>query len=642
MLPFFIRVMRIIEGNTFKQVKRKKKTGDALNTHLGYMRNEKLNNLVRDAKKFCDEGDLDQGQKYFLKALAIAPTNADVLFSLGEINTRKKNLPAAIKCYRKAINIRPNFISAYIELASIYDQGKNEEKAIKILLLALKHDVGNPSVMNNIGAIYLRTGSLDIAERYFYLAINVAPNFSKAYSNLGIVFQQRKIIDSAIENFERAIEIDPGNYSAYCNIALALHEQEKNVEAKRYLDMAIQLNPDIALAYCNMGLILLDEETPIEAIHYFQKALGVDSGFAEAYLYTGFAFRNQGMFEEALNSYEKALSVRPDFPEARLNRAFIWLLRGEYDKGWPEYQQRIHTEEMKYVHSADSSYPYWDGSPLEGKTLLVTSEQGLGDQIMFASCLPQVISECKYCIIQCEPRLEQLYINSFSGNNVWVIQNNELIQDVYGDLDIDFQIPVGNLPIYYRRKISDFPPHAGYLFSEEQRIRKWKRKLGSLGAGLKIGVSWRGGISKTRSAIRSIDLDKLETIFKQENIHFISLQYTECQQELENFTSRTGINIHHWQEAIDDHAETAALVSALDLVISVQTAVIHLAGALGKPVWVMVPSIPEWRYGIKGETMPWYPTARMFRQKKVHEWGPVVEEVSQALKSIYASELGID
>jgi hypothetical protein len=200
---------------------------------------------------------------------------------------------------------------------------------------------------------------------------------------------------------------------------------------------------------------------------------------------------------------------------------------------------------------------------------------------------------------------------------------------------IDYQVYMGSMPGLLRNHWRDFPGHRGYLRADPQRVAHWKARLDALGPGRRIGLSWRGGTVDTRRAMRSLSLDQLLPLFNVPGCRFVSLQYgSDTADEVAQFSARTGIALPHWQEAIDDYDETAALVEALDLTISVCTSVIHLGGALGRPVWVMVPGVPEWRYGRRGERMPWYPSVRLFRSPKIGEWDPVVRTLADELGSL--------
>ena len=252
---------------------------------------------------------------------------------------------------------------------------------------------------------------------------------------------------------------------------------------------------------------------------------------------------------------------------------------------------------------------------------------------MFASCLQQIVDAARRCIVECSPQLEALFRRSFPGAQVYAAAPERSIPEAIKAEPIDCETPIGSLPLYLRRSAHDFPRHHGYLRADPGRVAIWRQRLSGLGSGLKVGVSWQGGTHLTRSPLRSIPLSRWSPIFAAEDTCFVSLQYGDTTAVLEELASRHGRRVAHWQEAIDDYDETAALVSALDLVISVQTAVVHLTGALGRPAWVMVPYCPEWRYGFAGESMRWYPSVRLFRQSSFGEWEPVIDAVARELRA---------
>ncbi len=197
---------------------------------------------------------------------------------------------------------------------------------------------------------------------------------------------------------------------------------------------------------------------------------------------------------------------------------------------------------------------------------------------------------------------------------------------------IDFHVTAGSVPRQFRRSADAFPRHNGYLRPDPGRVQYWRQRLAELGPGPKVGISWRGGMPSTSRGLRSIDLPVWAPLLRSPSIHFVSLQYGDTASELDRLLCDDGIPVHSWREPIDDLDETAALVCALDLVVSVCTAVIHLSGALGRPVWILVPSSAEWRYGAAGEAMPWYPSARLFRQRTAGQWEPVLHDVERALR----------
>jgi hypothetical protein len=339
-----------------------------------------------------------------------------------------------------------------------------------------------------------------------------------------------------------------------------------------------------------------------------------------------------------MESYQRALVLQPDYTLSAFHLALARLLLGDFRHGWDDYELR--QLDRDYPRRA-AVYPRWDGSPLSTRTILVQREQGLGDEIMFSSCLPQVIETAAHCIIECEPRLLGIFRRSFPSAMVFASTSDVIPPREIAEQVIDFAIPAGSVPRFLRKGVGDFPRHDGYLKADPQRIARWRERLSLLGPGLKVGISWIGGVRKTRREMRSLPLEAWLPILRLTGVSFVSLQYTaDAGDAAAAFCERHGVPIEHWGEAIEDYEETAALVCALDLVVSVCTAVIHLAGALGRPVWVMAPYSPEWRYGFSGGTMPWYPSARVFRQPAFGEWGPVTESVAAELKRLAGTGAG--
>jgi tetratricopeptide (TPR) repeat protein len=353
-------------------------------------------------------------------------------------------------------------------------------------------------------------------------------------------------------------------------------------------------------------------------------------GLPLALLRLGYALESTGKFDEALACYDRALEAEPGNVQAHVNRATLNLLRGDFERGWEEYEWRLREPLYAPLH-ARFALPQWDGTPLKGRSILVYAEQGLGDEIMYASCLNEVIASAGRVVIDCEPRLAPLYRRSFPQATIHAGAQNDPADWLPGARPLDLKVALASLPFHLKRRAGSFPRHSGYLKADPARVQHWKAKLGELGPGMKVGLSWRGGVPKTGRALRSLDLEQLLPVLRQP-LHFVSLQYGDSRAELTRLRQMHRITVQQWPEAIDDYDETAALVCALDLVISVCTSAVHLAGALGRPVWVLAPLKPEARYGLAGESMPWYPSARLFRQAAFGDWRPVVARVAAELE----------
>jgi tetratricopeptide (TPR) repeat protein len=530
----------------------------------------------------------------------------------------------------------------------------------------LSQDPAHAGAHSLLGALYGEKGDLDRALTHFTEAVRLAPGSEEANLGLGNVHRLRNAPEAAAASYRRVLAINAGSPAAHFSLGLVLRQFGQFGAAAEHFRRAFSLAPDFAEAakecalcqihhlgaheaaisvltealeyhseagelHAALGLAHQKMHRPQMALQCYEKARSLGHIDAEFFSNLGYVLQELGRLPEAFSSYDQATALQPDFPVARFHRALARLLTGDYAHGWPEYEIRLVSEDKPRRPEA---YARWKGEPLTGRTILVWGEQGLGDEIMFASCLPQVVNAAGRCIVECSPKLEALFRRSFPGARVYAAEPDRSIPAAIKAESIDCETPIGSLPLYLRRSAQDFPQHHGYLRADSERIAMWRQRLSSLGCGLTVGVSWQGGTHLTRSPLRSVPLSQWLPIFDAEDTCFISLQYGDAAAALDEFASQHGKRVAHWQEAIDDYDETAALVSALDLVISVQTAVVHLAGALGRPAWVMVPSCPEWRYGFAGESMRWYPSARVFRQSSLGEWQPVIATVARELHEL--------
>ena len=370
---------------------------------------------------------------------------------------------------------------------------------------------------------------------------------------------------------------------------------------------------------------------PTRALACFAAALQRRDDDPELYDFRGAMYQELGRLRDAFADYERALALRPDFPLASFHLGMARLLDGDFARGWDGYDLRRLSPE----YAPAAGLPRWEGSPLAGRRLLVSREQGLGDEIMFASILPQLVQQTPHCFVECDPRLRALFARSIPQATFIASQTGGGVPPGALPESPDFVIEAGSLPRLFRRSAADFPRHDGYLCADPAAIERWRARLAALGPGLKVGLAWTGGVRRTRVALRSIDLEQLLPVLRTPGVRFVSLQYTDdARREVDALRERHGIAIEHWPEAINDYEQTAALACAVDLVLSVCTALVHLGGALGRPVWVMAPLGPEWRYGAAGDSMPWYPSVRLFRQSTYRDWQPVIDSVSAELRAL--------
>jgi ADP-heptose:LPS heptosyltransferase len=304
------------------------------------------------------------------------------------------------------------------------------------------------------------------------------------------------------------------------------------------------------------------------------------------------------------------------------------LHSGNFAKGWRKYEWRFLKKDAvpRYL-----SHPRWDGSPLKHKALLVHAEQGVGDHIMFASLFHEIIKQCNHCIIECDNRLVPLFSRSFPMSIVVPVTKDKYPP---GLPSIDFKIPMGSLPLFFRPNIETFPQEKSYLIPDTQKTEEWRKRFKELGDGLRVGISWRGGKEAGVRQIRSTTLEQWADLFVLEEIQFVNLQYGDCAKELQEAREKLGVTIYDWEDAdpLKDLDDFAAQISALDLLISVDNSTVHMAGALGIPAWALLPKGCDWRWMKDLDDTPWYASVRLFRQKRHGDWREVFKNISLNLK----------
>jgi Flp pilus assembly protein TadD len=451
--------------------------------------------------------------------------------------------------------------------------------------------------------------------------------------NLGAALQADGRLEEAARAWRRAVELDERSVGAYCNLASVYLTLDRASDAWTAVRRAVALAPDAFEVRMREGDVLMELGQPEDAAICYAHALRLAPRSARGEVALGYALDVTGRIDEAMEHYDMALAIDPSYSPAHVSRASVLLLKQAYERGWDEYEWRMRAPENAPVHDR-FKLPVWDGAePLAGRTILYYAEQGLGDEIMYASCVPELIGKAGRCVIECDVRLATLFQRSFPH----AIVHGGTQTEPGGWLEalgpVHFKISAATLPGRLRRSVSDFPQHSGYLRADASRVQAHRGRLGAFATGPKIGVCWRGGVLKTGRAWRSLHPKSILQLLGVPGATFVSLQRDASAEELGFLRDQHGVAIEHWQDALDDVEEAAALVGALDLTISVCTWIVHLAGAQGLPVWVMAPVRPEPRYGLAGSSMRWYPTARVFRQRAFGVWNDVVDEVAAELRA---------
>ncbi len=440
--------------------------------------------------------------------------------------------------------------------------------------------------------------------------------------NEGWKAQQAKNPRLAEHLYLQVLNSEPNNANAWCFLGMALHDQERYDEALSAYDKAMKLKPDFAIGLNNLGNTYRLMRQLDKAVECFDRAIALKPDYLIAYKNKATSLCWEGQVEAALRVYEAADKISPNDPDIHKHLGIMRLLLGDFAGGWPEYEWRWQTGEVKLPVTA---IPKWDGSSLAGKTIVLTPEQGLGDTIHFvryASWLKKKYG-CRILFF-CPPALRQL-LSSCEGIDEWVTSLDNLE-------GVDWYAPLLFVPSVLGHELADFPKQVPYIEADEKLVAQWQEKLKPY-AGRRIGIVWRGSPTHQADQMRSISLAEFAGLMRLKGVQFFSLQKGKVREELDTLAGR--LDMVDLGRDVDEgtgaFVESAAVMKNLDLLITCDTAIAHVAGALGLPVWVALSNVADWRWLAKGEKTVWYPTMRLFRQTKQGEWSGVVEQMEQAL-----------
>lgn len=587
------------------------------------------------------QGDLFGAEKAYNKAIKINKNFGEAYNNLGNVMMDLKKYKDAEILYKKALHFFPNHTMILSNIGNaLQHHGRNKE-AVVWLNKAISIDSSYADAYHNLGNALRELKRLDDSILSYNKAIKLKPDMAESYTNMGVVLNDLGRYEDAVDAHNNAIKIKPDHVESYYNLGNALKELGLLKDAVDSYDRAIQMKSDFAEAYCNKGVALKELGLLENALDNYDKAIRIKPDYVDAYSNYGVVLQELGQLDHAVEYYEKAINIKNDDAEAHWNLSLALLLMGNFRDGWREYEYGKLIKENPRRIIFNISYKLWDGEDLENKTILVTAEQGVGDEVLFSSCIPDLIKRHpKKIILECDQRLELLFTRSFPGVSVQGVREEESKDWINGIGNIDFQVAAGSLPKFFRGSLEAFPKLDAFLLPDQMQISKWKERYAKIGNGLKIGVSWIGGTKKVKKA-RSIELQEFGPIF-QSSAHFINLQYGDCTEEIDQLERDTGIHLYDWEDSdpLKDLDDFAAQIAALDLVISIDNSTVHFAGAVGTPVWVLLPFSPDFRWMLHRNDSPWYPTARLFRQKKLGDWSNVVDEVRYSLTNVISSNAG--
>jgi tetratricopeptide (TPR) repeat protein len=511
-------------------------------------------------------------------------------------------------------------IQQAFDLAVQHHQAGRLREAEQLYRRILAQQPEHAGAMHSLGVIAHQVGRNDVAVDLIRRAIALNPNNAKAHNNLGNVLTDKGQLDEAIAALRQAIALNPNLPEAHSNLGSVLRDKGQLDEAIAACRQAIGLRGNYAEAHNNLGNALKDKGQLDEAIAAFRQAIALNPNSPEAYSNLGYALKENGQLDDAIAACRQAIALSPNFAEAHHNLSLTLLARGDFQPGWEEYEWRWKCKDFPSP-PRNFAQPPWDGCPLEGRTLLLYAEQGLGDGLQFIRYVLLASQRGGKIIVECQAELQRLF-QAMAGRCQIVARGQPLP-------GFDLHCPLLSLPHVFRTDLANVPKIVPYLHADAEDARRWQHRLAEHSELVKVGLAWAGNPAHKNNHNRSIPLARMAPLGQAPGARFFSLQKGEAAAETQ--TPPPGMELVDWTEELKDFADTAALIANLDLVIAVDTAVVHLAGAMGKPVWTLLPYVPDWRWLLERQDSPWYPTMRLFRQPSSGDWDSVITRVADAL-----------
>lgn len=573
---------------------------------------------------------LTEAEAVYQDVLSTGSASAEIYKDYGNVLLGLERFADAEQAYRQALALNPDYGVAYNNLGNVLRLCKQYEEAELAFSKALALMPDSPEVHNNFGNVLIDTGRISDAEQLFRKAIRLNPDYFIAHYNCGNALRFSGQFKEAETCYRQAIALNPAYFDAYYGLGCVAEQLGDLQEAEQAYRQVLRLRPAQPEACYGLGCILMRTDSYSEAEHVFSKAIELLPGYAEAHYGRGYALQSLGRIEEAVLEYRQAIAIKADHKGAHKALALSLLLQGDYCEGLPLHEQRF---DMKYYESSSgvarlldqlAAANRWDGQPVNGKSLLVITEQGAGDSLMMMRYL-KLISQLgfKRLVIYCEAQLQRVF---------------RYIEGVDEVITTARPLPVGlcdyycfdmSLPFLFKTQLDSIPDRVPYLVVPDQLKVKWGARLANI-AAVKVGLVWGGNKNLDVDSRRSIALNQFGFLRELPGVQPISLQKGESARQL----SELGWNFYDWMDDCSDFLDTAALIAGLDLVISVDTSVAHLAGTMGKPVWLLNRYGSEWRWLLDREDSPWYPSMRIFNQKQLGDWGPVLDSVAQELAGL--------
>ncbi len=576
-------------------------------------------NILRELKQ------PEEALESYDRALAVHPDSADTLSNRGVTLHDLKRFEEALESYDRALVLQPNSAPALSNRGNTLHELKRYDEALGSYDRALTVNPDYPEALSNRGNTLRELKRFDEAVASYDRALALQPDYPEVAFNRGNALQGLQRFEDAVASYDRALGVQPHYAEVHSNRGTALYELQRFDEAVASCDRALAERPHYAQALSNRGNALRGLWRFDEALESYDRAIALSPVHADALVNRGNMLKELRRIDEALESYDRAIALQPDLAAAHFNEALCRILRGDYDRGFEKYEWRWECAQGKQA-KRDFTQPLWLGSDdIAGKTILLHAEQGYGDTIQFCRYVPRVAALGARVILEVPKALQGL-MAALEGP-AQILRRGDALPA------FDLHCPLLSLPLAFHTRLETIPSATPYLHAPAKAVAAWRKRLGRKRRPM-IGVAWSGLATLGNDRFRSIKLAALLPLFDA-RATFVSLQKEVRAEDAALLKTRR--DIIHFGDELRDFTDTAALIANLDLVIAVDTSVAHLAGALAKPLWMLLSFGSDWRWLLDRDDSPWYPTARLFRQGAVRSWDDVIAHARAALAELVSS-----
>ena len=579
----------------------------------------KLDKALRLAKQNVKEGSSEEAKRIYQDILEKFPKNKKALLGLAALDSS----------HRTSAEQGPPQ-ETISQLMDMYNQGQLDAVADHAQALTQRYPNAF-AVWNILGAANKGLGRLDEASNAFKRVTELKPDYADGYNNLGVSLQDQGKLEEAMVAFEKALSVKPNYVEAFNNMGLTLKEQGKLEEAIVAYKNALSLKPSYADVHHNLGNTLRDQGRLEEATKTYKTALLYKPNYPEAYNNMGIALKERGKLDDALAAFNEAISLKPDYATAYFNMGRLYWLQQDFHKAFEIMEWRWKSKHEDFIgNELVSGKPQWLGE--DNQKVFVWAEQGIGDEIMFSSTLHELHSKSAKLIVECDKRLIPLYKRSFPKNIEFVDDRKDVMEEEYSS-----QIATGSLLKHFRQNLNDFEKSsAGWLNAESEKVTSFRRKLQKQKNDKIIGISWFTKSQEVTSQRRNLPIDLLAKYLQQIPVRYVNLQYGKTAEELSQISLKHGLNVEQIDglDLFNDLDGLAALISACDIVLSIDNATVHMAGALGIDTKVLLPLTADERWGLNPSESYWYDSVTLYRQEAFDEWVKPLERLTSDLKKM--------